>query len=260
MDTIVDAINSHRSIRRYESTAIDAELLDKILATGIKGSSSGNMNTWSVVVTRDQALKEKLYVLHLEQEMVRQAPVVLTFCADFRRMRRWVKLRGAKDSFDDLGGYLIAAIDAVIAAQNVALAAESFGLGICYMGTTLYSAKGISDLLQLPETVIPVTSLVMGVPAENPAPRHRLPMASLVHNETYQDPSNDEILATFKDREQLGWERYRSMPDVMKEIERLGIKHLAEYYTSEAKYSKELHTQISRDYLALLKEKGFWNF
>lgn len=260
MNEILRALKSHRSIRRYKPDPIPEPVLESILDAGLRGSSSGNLNSWSVIVTTNPELKEKLFVLHHEQEMVRQAPTVLTFCADFRRTRRWVKLRNAKDSFDDLGGYLVAAFDAVIAAQNVAVAAESLGLGICYMGSTVDSAKEITTLLKIPESVIPVTSLVIGTPDEDPAVRAKLPLQALVHQETYQDPSDAEILETYREREISGWHRYQSIPAVMKQMERLGIKDLATYYTSEAKYSKTLHTRMSRNYFELLQSQGFWNF
>lgn len=112
-------------------------------------------------MTSAPELRRKLWEAHSEQGMVMEAPCTLTFCADFHRMRRWLKLRDAANSFDDLTGFLTATIDAVIAAQTIALAAEARGLGICYMGTTLWSAYRISEILNLPDHVVPVTSLVM---------------------------------------------------------------------------------------------------
>jgi hypothetical protein len=79
-------------------------------------------------------LRQQLYVPHMEQEMVVQAALLLTFCADFHRMRRWLRISGARDNFDHVMSFMIDAIDAVLASQNAALAAEGEGLGICYMG------------------------------------------------------------------------------------------------------------------------------
>ena len=151
---IQDIFSSHRSIRQYKTTPIDDALLQQLLLCGLRGSSSGNMQTWSVIVTKDAALKAQLYEAHYEQEMVLQAPVVLTFCADVFRMREWVRVSNSKQSFDDFLGFTTGAVDAVIVAQNIALAAESAGLGICYMGTTWWSADKIIEILELPGACI----------------------------------------------------------------------------------------------------------
>ncbi len=259
MDPVIKTLCSHRSIRRYRRRVIPSKKLREILICGLRASSSGNLNTWSVIVTTQRALLKRLFLLHSKQEMILQAGCVLTFCADFHRTRRWVKLRGAKDAFDDFTSFMVAAVDAVIAAQNVAVAAESSGLGICYMGTTLWSAPGITKILNLPINVVPVTSLVIGYPAENPAPRDRLPLEMLVHRNRYRDPSDNRLLAYYAKREKAGWERYRSMKGVLEDIDRLGIKNLAQYYTSDAKYPKALHRRTSKDYLKLLRRQKFWN-
>ena len=122
-----ELLTSHRSIRQFKDTPIPDELLNEMLYAGLRGSSSGNMQTWSVIVTRDPEMKEKLFVAHREQEMVRQAPVVLTFCADVFRMREWIRVNNSKQSFDDLLGFLTGAVDAIISAQNITLAAEAAG-------------------------------------------------------------------------------------------------------------------------------------
>jgi len=89
---MLDLANSHRSIRTFTPQDIDDALLNDLLFTGLRSSSADNMQTWSVIVTRDEAQKQKLYELHLEQEMILEAPVVLTFCADLFRMREWIRV------------------------------------------------------------------------------------------------------------------------------------------------------------------------
>ena len=133
MDTpsLFDVIHSRRSIRQYKPDPVSDELISEILEAGIHTSSSGNMQTYSIIVTRDRKLRETLYEPHMNQNMVLDAPVLLTFCADFHRMRRWTALNGAADSFDDFMGFMVASIDATLVSQTVALAAESRGLGIC---------------------------------------------------------------------------------------------------------------------------------
>ena len=153
---VMDAIHQHRSIRAYKPDPVPEALLQEILAAGVRASSSGNMQTYSIIVTRDRALREQLYEPHMEQSMVLDAPVLLTFCADFHRMRQWLRINVAPDNFDNFMSFMIAAIDATLVSQNVALAAEDRGLGICYMGSTLANCDQIGQILKLPPNVVPV--------------------------------------------------------------------------------------------------------
>ncbi|MCA9948701.1 MAG: nitroreductase family protein [Anaerolineales bacterium] len=250
--------NSHRSIRSFTSQNIDDALLNDLLLTGLRSSSSGNMQTWSVIVTRDEAQKRNLYELHGEQQMVLEAPLVLTFCADVFRMREWIRVNNSKQSFDDLLGFLTGTVDATIAAQTISLTAESIGLGICYMGTTWWAADQIIELLELPQGVFPVTSLVIGHPAENPPLRDRLPIEVMVHQEKYQRLSDAEIRAAHADREEKAWARYNAIESVRTKIADAGITKVTDYYTSDFKYPKALHQRISKMLMATLQAQGLW--
>ena len=255
---MIELAKSHRSIRSYTNQNIDDALLDDLLLAGLRSSSSGNMQTWSVIVTRDEVRKQRLYELHGEQHFILQAPVLLTFCSDVFRMREWIRVNQSKQSFDDLLGFLTGAVDAVIAAQTISLAAESQGLGICYLGTTWWAAREIIEFLELPKYVFPVTSLTVGYPAENPALRDRLPLEVMVHQEKYHPMSDAEILARHADRERNAWARYTANEELRKTLEAAGITRVTDFYTSEFKYSKELHREISKMLLETLPEQGFW--
>ncbi len=174
MQTVMDTIHGHRSIRRYKPDPVPDDLLRMILEAGIRASSSGNMQVYSIIVTRDRALREQLYVPHMEQNMVLDAPVLLTFCADFHRMREWLRVSRAPDKFDNCMSFMIAAIDATLVSQNVALAAEAQGLGICYMGSTFANCDQIGAILKLPKDVVPVVGFSLGYPDEDPTPCDRL--------------------------------------------------------------------------------------
>jgi nitroreductase len=254
---ILNVIHGHRSIRRYRPDPVSADLLDEILAAGLRASSSGNMQTYSIIVTENEELRERLYWAHMEQEMVRQAPLVVTFCADFRRMRKWLRVNNAPDNFDDFFAFLVAAIDAVLASQNVALAAEANGLGICYMGSTLANADQVGEILELPEGVMPVVGFVLGWPDEDPQPRDRLPLAGLVHREIYHDDTDEEIEEIYHDRDRAGWERYMSIPRLRKLVEESGVENLAQIYTV-VKYTREGHEHYTRTVLDYLARQGFF--
>ena len=223
----------------------------------VGGSSSGNLNSVSIVLTRDEARKKLLWKLHSEQEMVLQAPLVVTFCADWWRTREWLRLRSARDNFNNLLGYHVAAYDAMIVAQNACLGFQNEGLGICYMGTTLFKLREISDLLGLPETCVPVTTIVVGHPDEDPAKRDRLPLKAFLHDETYRMPDEVEIDDVYSEREVKGWERYMSYPGMPELAAEKGITSLAQFYTSEIKYDPDFFAVCSAEIETLLSEKGF---
>jgi nitroreductase len=253
-----NVLHGHRSIREYEDREVNQELLDQILDAGIRASSSGNMQAYSIIVTKDKELKKKLYTAHMEQSMVVDAPILLTFCADFNRMRKWLSLNDAPVHFDNFMSFMIGAIDATLVAQNCALAAENAGLGICYMGSALANCDQIGELLNVPPNVVPVVAYSLGYPAENPAPRDRLPRNGLVHYDQYHDYSDEEILEIYHERNEKGWKRYMENPRLREMIEGLGLENLAQVYTI-AKYTKESHLEFSQTVLKYLGNQNFMN-
>jgi len=255
MDTIAQ-IAAHRSIRKYRPDPVEPALLAEILHAATRASSSGNMQTYSIIVTRAETRRRELWRLHFEQDMVIEAPLLLTFCVDWRRMTRWCRLSDAEPGFDNLLSFLVGFADALIAAQNAALAAEARGLGICYMGTTLCATEGLIEFFGLPAGVFPATTLVVGWPAEEPTPRARLPIGGIVHEERYTDPSDAGIRAIYHDRETEGWKRYESFPELAARMAASGVKNLAQVYT-QLKYTKAENEAISAELLATLARQGF---
>lgn len=255
---IFDVINSHTSIRKYKSTPVPEDVLNRVLAAATRASSSGNMQAYSVIVTSDPKIKQELFEPHFEQNMVVDAPLLLTFCADFHRMKRWLKLREAPENFDNFMSFLIATIDAVLASQNAALAAEAEGLGLCYMGTTLASCDQIAKILNCPEGVVPVVGYSLGYPDEQPTVRDRLPLDSLVHRERYELKTDAEIAESYRLREDAGWKRYMAYPELRQRIEESGVTNLAQVYT-KLKYTRESHLGYSQTVLRCLESQGFFN-
>lgn len=256
MNPVLEQIYRHRSIRKYKPDSVPEDVLQRILDAGVRASSSGNMQVYSVIVTTDPAIRQELGPAHFHQEMVRDAPVFLTFCADFHRMRKWLKLREAPDNFDNFMSFMIAAIDATLAAQNAALAAEAEGLGICFLGTTLASCGEIARILRCPENVVPLVGFSLGYSAESPPSRDRLPLSGLVHRERYHDHGTAEIASIYQDRERAGWERYRQNESLRGLIEASGVENLAQVYT-KLKYTRESHVRYSEDVLHCLRTQGF---
>ncbi|MBQ8580575.1 MAG: nitroreductase family protein [Alistipes sp.] len=247
---MMNTILKHRSIRRFKSTPIPEEELREMLEAASRASTCGNMQLYSLVVTRDKAMREKLLPCHFGQQMVVEAPCVVTICADVHRFSTWCRQRDAEPAYDNFAWFLTAATDALLSAQNLALAAEERGLGICYLGTTLYTAGDIVRVLNLPKGVLPITTLVMGYPDEKPELTDRLPLDAVVHFETYNDYTAAEIDELWAEREES---------ELTKQLlAENNLPNLARIFT-ERRYVKSDNVAISQAYLALLKERGFMN-
>ena len=245
----MESLLSHRSIRKYKDTSVNREVLNKILEAGIRASNTGNMQAYSLVVTTAPEIIERLAPCHFNQP-ASKAPVQLTFCADFNRITKWCELSNAQPGYDNCLGFLTGATDALLAAQKVCIAAESKGLGICYLGTTVYTAEKIIDILQLPKGVVPVVTVVMGYPDEQPGLTDRLPLEAVVHNETYHDYTAEDIDRLYAEKEALDLTK-RLLEENKKET-------LAQIFTDN-RYPKKLFTDVSGSFLEILKKQGFMN-
>lgn len=253
---ILQQVKGRRSIRKYKPDPVPEDVLNRILEAAIRSSSSGNMQAYSVIATRDPIVRAEMLKAHFDQKMVVEAPVFLTFCADFNRMRRWLTMRAAPMNFDNFMSFMIAAIDAILAAQTASLAAEAEGLGICFLGTTLASCGELAEILRCPSHVVPVVGFCLGYPDEAPQTRDRLPMGSLIHRERYETRSDEQILAGYRERETTGWKRYLESPELRKRIDESGVDNLAQVYT-KLKYTRESHIEYSRAVTSRLEESGF---
>jgi len=247
---MLDILLNHKSIRNYKNDEISDEILNKILESAIRGSNTGNMQVYSIIVTKDAETKQQLLPSHFNQKMVVDAPVVLTFCADINRFNKWCKLRNVEPGYDNFLWLYNATIDAVIAAQNACVAAEAHGLGICYLGTTTYMAEKIIDTLKLPKGVVPVTTVVVGYPADEPGLTDRLPMEAVVHQDVYKDYSEENIEKLHFEKENLDFTK--------KLVEENKTENLAQIFT-EKRYKKSDNLHFSKEFLKVLEKQGFMN-
>ncbi|TFH37481.1 MAG: NADPH-dependent oxidoreductase [Bacteroidia bacterium] len=245
---MTELLKNRRTIRKYLNRDIDSELLDEILEAGIRASSTGNMQLYSIIITRDVKMKEELAPLHFNQPMVRDAPVVLTFCADFNRFNKWCRQRNAEPGYDNFLSFMNAAIDALLVAQTVCIAAESKGLGICYLGTVIYTAGKIIDLLKLPRGVVPVATVTLGWPGELPAMVDRLALKAVVHNERYKDYSSEAIDDIYTAKE--------ARDDSKQFVEENRKEYLAQVFT-DVRYKKSDNETFSKILLDVIKQQGF---
>lgn len=247
---MIDLIKSHKTIRKYSDKDVSNEVLNSLLEAGTRASTTGNMQVYSVVVNRDEEMKKRLASCHFNQPMVTQAPVVLTLCADFNRFNLWCEARNAKPGYDNFLSFMTGAIDALLVAQNICLAAESQGMGICYLGTTIYMAEKIVEILELPKGVVPVTTITLGWPTESPVQADRLPLEAIVHQERYQAYTESAIDEIYKKKEQL--------PENVAFVSENGKQTLAQVFT-DVRYKQADNVAFSNLLLNLLKNQGFMN-
>ncbi len=247
---MINEIAQHRSVRSYKNDAIPTNILDEILHAAARASTIGNMQVYSMIVTTKPEIKEKLWEAHFKQEMVKQAPVVITFCADINRFEQWCKLRNATPGYDNFLWFVFGATDALLASQNLSLEAQRHGLGICYLGTTNYMARKICEVLHLPKGVIPVTTVVVGYPDSTPELTPRLPLEAIVHYETYQEFTPSTIDTIYKEREECD-----ETQGLLKQNEK---ETLAQIFTDK-RYTKKDNIAFSKEYFEMLKEQGFFN-
>ena len=241
-------LETRRSIRRYTSEDVSDALLHRLFAIAARTQTMGNLQLYSVVVTRSAEQKALLAPTHFNQPMVTEAPVVLTVCADFRRTTQWALCRKATPGYDNLLSYQNAATDALLFTQTLCCLMDEEGLGYCFLGTTVYQPQQIIDILQLPRLVMPVATLTVGWPDEEPALTDRLPVESFVHQETYHDYTPADIDCYYTAKEQLPENRHFCE-----------INHketLAQVFT-DLRYTRADNEAMSATLLDTLRRQGF---
>lgn len=239
---------TRRSIRKYAEREVSEELLNRLMAEAARTQTMGNLQLYSVVVTRSQEMKERLAPAHFNQPMVGQASVVLTICADFNRTSQWARCRKADPGYDNLLSFLNAATDALLYTQTLCNLMDEEGLGYCYLGTTIYMPQQIIDTLRLPRLVMPVATLTVGWPAEDPPLSDRLPLESFVHTETYRDYTPADIDRHYSPKENL--EENRHFVDINHK------ETLAQVFT-DIRYTRKDNEALSAALLDTLRRQGF---
>lgn len=235
--------SSRRTIRKFSQKAVDDSLLRSLLEKAMKAPTTGNMQLYSVIVTRGEAERRALAPLHFSQPAAVGAPVILTVCADLYRFTRWCEESDADAGFDNFLSFTSAFADALIYAQQIVNIAETEGLGTCYLGTVTYNALEISKLLKLPELVVPVACLALGWPAEEGEPTERLPLEGIMHEEYYRDLSKEEIIEIFKAKDEY-------LPN-RRFVEENGKKNLAQVF-AEVRYPRSMNEEFSEKFLEFL--------
>ncbi len=244
----MESIKKRTSVRKYTSQPVSNELLNKLLEEAMRTPTMGNLQLYSVIVTRSEEGKKALAPAHFNQPMVTAAPVVLTICADYRRTTLWAEQRKGHPGYDNILSFMNAATDALLFTQTLTNLAEEAGLGTCFLGTTVYMPKMIIDTLRLPKLVMPVATLTVGWPDEQPAQSDRLPLRSIVHQEHFEDYSPEKIDDFYAYKEQL---------EENKEFVRINqVETLAQVFT-DIRYTKKDCEAMSQGFIEALRMQGF---
>ena len=244
----MESILTRRTIRKYADKAVSDELLNRLMTEAARTQTMGNLQLYSVIVTRSDEMKARLSPAHFNQPMVKEAPVVLTICADFNRTSSWAKCRKAEPGYDNFLSFINAATDALLYTQTLCNLMDEEGLGYCYLGTTVYQPQQIIDILQLPKLVMPVATLTVGWPAEEPPLSDRLPLESFVHQETYHDYLSMDIDTYYKYKEEL--EENRHFVEINQK------ETLAQVFT-DIRYTRKDNEAMSKELFASLVHQGF---
>ncbi|THB77480.1 MAG: oxygen-insensitive NADPH nitroreductase [Desulfobulbaceae bacterium] len=197
MNEVIQLLKAHRSIRKFKSEAVNSDLLATIIEAGQAASTSSFIQACTVVQITDQRTRKHFFDITAGQPYVREAPVFLVFCADMNRH----KIACEMNQSPMLSGYteqfLTASIDCALFAQNVMVAAESSGLGGCYIGAIRNQIEKVDRLLNLPSLVYPVFGMCLGYPDQDPEPKPRLPLEVVFKQETYGDTGDHDRMAAY---------------------------------------------------------------
>ena len=244
----MNTICNRRSIRKYSEKDVTNDTLYQLLELAERTQTMGNLQLYSVVITRDKEMKQKLAPAHFNQPMVTGAPVVLTFCADFRRTSDWAENRKALPGYENFLSFINAASDTLLYCQTFCNLAEEAGLGLCYLGTTVYMPKAIIETLQLPRLVFPIATITVGWPDENPPLSDRLPLKAIIHQETYQCYTPEMIDEFYGAKEALEENKHF--------VEINNKETLAQIFT-DIRYTQKDNEVMSEGMIAALKQQGF---
>ncbi|SBS28146.1 NADPH-flavin oxidoreductase [Marinomonas aquimarina] len=204
MNAVLEQLQSHRSIRKFTDQPLPQGLLEKLVAAAQGASSSNHVQAYSIIRISDRRNRALLKSLAGEQAYIEQAAEFLVFCADMKRNTEAAARTGIEPTMGMTEQLLVATIDTALVAQNLAIAAESEGLGIVYIGGVRNNPEAICELLKLPQNVYPVFGMCLGYPAHNPEVKPRLPLVTVLKQDYYDD-QHDPVLIDQYDTEM---ERY----------------------------------------------------
>ena len=186
----IEVIHKHGSVRQYKADPVPRQMVETIVEAGQRAATSSNLQMYSVVALTDSDKRARMQAYCSGQKHIGQAPVFLAWVADLSRLERICQARGYTHESAGVENFLLAAVDVAIAGQNAGLAAESLGLGFCYIGAIRNNPREVIELLDLPRLTFPIFGMTLGWPVKSPMIRPRLPLEAILHWEVY-DPKDE---------------------------------------------------------------------
>lgn len=240
-------IKDRRTIRKFKKEDVSDHLLNNLIETAARAATMGNMQLYSVIITKDEKVKEELAPLHFNQPMIK-APIVLTFCADFNRFTKWCEYRDAAPGYDNFLSFINAMSDTLLFTQNFCTLAEEEGLGTCYLGTTVYNPEEIIRVLNMPKLTFPIATICLGWPDESPNQPDRLPLKGIIHQNTYEDYDEQSLNDIYALKESL---------KENKEFVEINQKSTLAQVFTDCRYTKKDNETMSEGMVKALKSQGF---
>lgn len=197
MNPVIKQLKSHRSIRKYKNQALPEGLLESLVSAAQGTSSSNHVQACSVIRVVNRESRARIRELAGDQAYIEQAPEFLVFCADMKRNTEAAARTGIEPIMGMTEQLIVATVDTALLAQNVALAAESEGLGICFIGAVRNNPAEISEVLRLPKHVFPVFGMCIGYPDQDPEVKPRLPVDVVLKQDFYDDSNDQEQIAEY---------------------------------------------------------------
>jgi nitroreductase len=265
------------SCRDYSDEKVPPEVLKAVLEAGTHAPTGGNLQPYSIIKIEDEA-NRRWFVELGAQGFIGEAPVLLLFCIDYRRLQRWAELEVAPfTATSSFRHFWIAFQDTIMCAQNICTAADAMGLGSCYIGTVLEIFPELKDKFALPDGVFPVVLLCLGYPKAEVLPRKKLGVDVVVHDEEYRELENRELLDAFNEKYtgrdsrsvKITEDRLKTISEVCSEVhdekfaekcvrrvEKNGEFNAVQRYFG-LHYRANLMPRGNLDYLKLMEESGF---
>ena len=250
---VIDCLLNHRSVRKFIPKPIEPEKMELILRAGTRAAMAGNLQLYSFIVIEDDDKKKELdKAWDARAIRLSASPAVIIALVDQYRVRRWLELHSECEiKCNRPINFFLAIWDALVALQNMVVAAESFGIGTCYVGSIL--EMDVRKILGVPEYVFPAGMVCMGYPEETPDLSMRLPLEAVVHRNTYKLPTDDNIAEWYKERDNV-WETVSD--NVKKRLTEQDIHGIAQALAVQ-RYSDEVTDNRSKGIRENLKKSKF---
>ncbi len=200
MNAVIDLLKSHRSIRKFTDRAIAPELFANLVAAGQAAATSSFLQGATIVRITNSESRSKIAKLAGNQSYVELAAEFMIFCADLKRAGNYCAEYEKSFAGDYTEHFIIATVDVALMAQSMVAAAESVGLGICYIGGIRNDPAQVAEVLQLPKGVYPVFGLCLGYPDQNPEVKPRLPLSVVLKQEIYNEEGDKEAIADYDEK------------------------------------------------------------